>query len=317
MVHKIFAICIMIAACVWSQKVVDSMDLGDNTMDWRSFVTDEPAIAFAQNAKMLWYATASGAGAYEIKTNKKILITSLGKFSTAGVADIAAEQSGGIWLGSQEGIAYTKDGRKFTNYTKKDGLVSNAITRLHVSSDGTLWVGTKKGISSHKYREWKAYTKAEGVCGENIRDISSSKNGTVYFGTNAGVAVYRGGQWSKYDKTSGMTSNDVKALAYDDRKSTLWVACGETGINTYDGKEWEDFMDVQDEIACIMADTQSRIWVGSSNGIIKYNGFEWVYDQAKMPFPAALCNRMYRDSRGNLWFAIDTGVMLLDNPYPF
>jgi ligand-binding sensor domain-containing protein len=66
-----------------------------------------------------------------------------------------------------------------------------------------------------------------------------------------------------------------------------------------------------------MADTQSRVWVGSAEGIIKYNGFEWIFDSAKMPFPAAVCNAMYRDDGGNLWFGIDTGVMRLQNPYPY
>jgi ligand-binding sensor domain-containing protein len=316
MVRKILCICMMITACIYAQDVVDSMDIGDNTMEWRSFLTDAPAVAFAKSGNLLWYATAAGVGAYTIDRNDKVPITGLGKMSTQGVTAIVADRSG-VWLGSQEGIAYTKSGKKFKNYTKKDGLAANAITCMHVARNGTVWAGTKKGVSAYSVGSWKSYTTAQGLCGNDIRDITSNSGGRVFFATNAGIAIYKTGEWKKFNENTGLSSNNVKAVAWDERKGYLWAAVGESDINSFNGKEWDDFMDVQEGITCIMVDTQSRVWVGSLTGIIKYNGFEWVYDQAKMPFPAQVCNSMYRDSRGNLWYAIDTGVMFLNNPYPY
>ena len=76
-------------------------------------------------------------------------------------------------------------------------------------------------------------------------------------------------------------------------------------------------MDIQPDITCIMVDSQSRIWFGAMTGVLKYNGFEWVTDPAKVGFPAAVVNDMYRDSAGDLYFALDNGILHMTNPYPY
>ncbi len=317
MIRTILCIwCALVVSYTQAQNVVDSMDYGNNTMEWRSFITDEPAVAFAEAKGMVWYATASGVGAYSVKTNVKNVVMNLGDFSTQGVTCMAADTRGGVWIGTGEGIAHTTDGKTFSTFAKKDGLAGDAVTALHVAGDGTVWVGTKNGASSYGGGSWSTYTTANGLCGNSVRDIASG-GGKVFFATGAGIAVYSGGKWSKHDKNSGLNSNNVRAVAWDDRRQLLWAAVGESDVNSFNGKEWDDFMEVQKGITCIMVDTQSRVWVGSESGIIKYNGFEWIYDASKMPFPATMCNTMHRDEGGNLWFAIETGVMRLANPYPY
>ncbi|MBD3390444.1 MAG: hypothetical protein GF418_00375 [Chitinivibrionales bacterium] len=307
----------LMMSCSVAFARVDSMDIGDNTMNWRSFVTDEPAVAFAQSKGRLWYATASGAGYYSVKTNAKQVLTSIAGLPTQGITSMAADSRGGVWIGTPQGAAYTGDGQSFKAYTKKDGLADDAVTVIHAARDGSVWIGSPKGVAVYRNGSLTVYSTAQGMCGNDVRDIASNKQGTVFVATNGGVAVYKAGQWSRHDQSTGLSSNDVRAVAWDGRKEHLWVAVGESDINSFNGKKWEDFMDVQEGVACIMVDTQSRVWVGSGDGIIKYNGFEWVYDPAKMPFPAAMCSSMHRDSGGNLWFAIDTGVMRLQNPYPY
>ena len=131
------------------------------------------------------------------------------------------------------------------------------------------------------------------------------------------TAVLRGSQWKKYNESSGLSSNDAKAIAFDDRQGILWAAVGEMDVNSYNGKEWSTYMDIQVGISCIMSDTQSRIWFGSESGALKYNGFEWLTEPAKIGFPAAVVNDMYRDGKGDLYFAIESGVLHMANPYPY
>jgi ligand-binding sensor domain-containing protein len=51
--------------------------------------------------------------------------------------------------------------------------------------------------------------------------------------------------------------------------------------------------------------------------LLKFNGEEWITDQKKIGVPAAQVFQMIRDNGGNLWFAMETGVVRLSNPYPF
>ncbi len=116
---------------------------------------------------------------------------------------------------------------------------------------------------------------------------------------------------------SGLSWNNTRALAADHREEEIWAAVGEKDVNRYNGKEWQVYMDVQEEIADVMVDTQSRIWFGSPGGVLKFNGEEWISDPAKLGIPGMTVSDMYRDSGGNLWFGSENGIVLLKNPYPF
>jgi ligand-binding sensor domain-containing protein len=116
---------------------------------------------------------------------------------------------------------------------------------------------------------------------------------------------------------NGLSWNDTKALAYDAKKNMIWAAVGDKDMNAYDGKSWKVFMEVGDGIVAIMADTQSRIWISTATGLMKFNGDEWVTDPQKIGITAAQVTQMQCDDKGNLWFGMESGVLKLDNPYPY
>jgi len=116
---------------------------------------------------------------------------------------------------------------------------------------------------------------------------------------------------------SGMSWNDTRALAFDRRKETVWAAVGDKDVNTFDGQKWNVYMEIQQGITSIMVDSQSRIWFGSPAGIIKFNGDDWVSDPKQLGIPAAPVYQLFCDEKGNMWFAMETGVVFRTNPYPF
>jgi ligand-binding sensor domain-containing protein len=76
-------------------------------------------------------------------------------------------------------------------------------------------------------------------------------------------------------------------------------------------------MEVAEGVIAIMADTQSRIWIATASGLMKFNGEEWISDPQKIGITAAQVAQMTRDEKGNLWFGMESGVLKLDNPYPY
>jgi len=68
-----------------------------------------------------------------------------------GVWGILEDNNGGTWAFTRNnGAKRLKDGN-WTYYTDKNQLPSNKLTMAHVTNDGTLWVGTKKGICKCEY----------------------------------------------------------------------------------------------------------------------------------------------------------------------
>jgi ligand-binding sensor domain-containing protein len=304
-------------AALCGAQVVDSSVYGDNSIEWQTFVTDGPVTAFTVKGGTLWYATTGGAGTITMATNKKTVHQQFGDVPATGVTTMATDSSGGVWIGSTQGVAYAKSGGSFTTFTAESGLSDNAVNCIYPSGDGSVWVGTENGVSVYKNGSWSVYRESDGLAGNSVRAITRGKNRSVWLATNKGISHHANGGWTTHDMNSGLSWNDAKALGWDPRKEELWAAVGEKDVNQYDGKEWKVFMGIEQGITSIMVDTQSRVWFGAETGLFKYNGFEWVYDQAKLPFAAAYIGEMYRDGQGDLWYGLDTGVLHMSNPYPF
>ncbi len=300
---------------IFSQEVADSISYGDKEIEWRTYETEGQVLAFAVTHSHIWYSTGQIVATYERRTNKKRAYPKLGNYASAGIKTIIKDKNNNVWFGSDNGVIQYKN-NKFKLYTTKDGLSDNGVNKIY-SSSKAIWIATTKGVTQFQNGSWTAFTAKDGLCSEDVRDITSDDKGNIYFATNKGIAIFNGSAWKKYDESNGLSTNEIKAIAYDTRRGILWVACGESDVDNYNGKEWNSFMGIQEGITSIMVDTQSRIWFGSDMGIIKYNGFEWVTDPSKIGFPAASVSYMYRDHKGDLFFGLESGVLHMKNPYPF
>lgn len=317
MFKKIFiGLALLLPFVVWAQTVTETMDYGESDIQWRVYETDGMVIAFTVSTSCIWFSTGNTVGAYDLKTNQKRAYNNLGDVSSAGIKTIYGDNKCGIWFGGDNGAVLYKN-EKFKSFTKKDGLSHNKVNKILCTSSG-VWFATASGVSRYHKGTWKVYKEEDGLCGNKVRDIAADDKSTLYFATNKGVAVFDGYKWKKYNTNNGLSSNNAKAIAYDTRKKEIWVAAGEQDVNHYSGKKWNTYMDILMGITCIMADTQSRIWFGSAeSGVYKYNGFEWISEPAKIGFPAALVNDMYRDNEGDLYFALESGILHMKNPYPY
>ncbi|MFP4416179.1 MAG: ligand-binding sensor domain-containing protein [Chitinivibrionales bacterium] len=293
----------------------DSSSHGDFGMEWQTFITDAPVTAFTVSGKKLWYITSAGGGLYNTAANSKSTINSFAEIPAIEVAALATDCTGGIWAGSPSGLAYASNGSSFKMITDKAAAAA-AVNTIYPTKSA-VWIGTENGLLKYSNGTWESFTTEAGLAGNSVRSITASEKNVVWVATNKGVSEFDGTAWKTHDMNSGLSWNDAKVIGYDPRKSEVWVAVGEQDVNCYDGKEWKTFMSIQPEIGSLMIDTQSRVWLGSSQGLVKYNGFEWVYDQKKIGIPATMIGELYRDDNGDMWFGAETGILHLDNPYPY
>jgi ligand-binding sensor domain-containing protein len=297
---------------------VDSISY-ETGAEWKIFQTGGAVRGFALSGNAIWSVTEGGITSVNIAASKKSeaqTIKDLGGIPAADATCVAADNAGVIWVGTKSGVAMrTKD--SFKVFTKENGLADNMVNKVFAAKGGKLWVATDNGVSVYQGGTWTSYTVKDGLAGEKVRDIVSGDAGSVWFGTNKGVSRFDGSTWTTYNMKSGLSWNDTHALAYDARSNTIWAAVGEKDMNSFDGKSWKVYMDVADGVVAIMADSQSRIWIATASGLMKFNGEEWISDAQKVGITAAQVTQMHKDEKGNLWFGMETGVLKLDNPYPF
>jgi|WetSurMetagenome_2_1015567.scaffolds.fasta_scaffold00022_68 ligand-binding sensor domain-containing protein len=322
---KVFRIAVMLlvgAAVVFAgdqkhETKVDSMSYETDT-EWRIFQTGGAVHGFALSGSVIWSITEGGITALNTAGGKKVDLQTykdLGGVPAADATCIAVDNAGFTWVGTKAGLAMkTKD--SFKVFTKDNGLADNMVNKL-LAAHGKVWVATDNGVSVYSGGAWTSYNVKDGLAGEKVRDIVIGEGGLVWFGTNKGISRFDGTAWTTYNMKNGLSWNDTHALAYDAKTHTLWAAVGDKDINAFDGKAWKVFMEVAEGTVAIMADTQSRIWIATASGLMKFNGDEWVSDPQKIGITATQVSQMYRDDKGNLWFGMEQGVLKLDNPYPY
>lgn len=282
--------------------------------EWSVYASDEPVSIFVINNDVMWYATATSVFKASIA---KRTVQQFPKLGTMDVSDIACMTVNGnnVWIGGKNGVA-KQNRNKFTVFTAENGLPDNSVNALY-SFNGKVWVGTDKGLACYNRGKWNIFTSSDGLSHNKVTAFTSDNSGNLWVGTQKGISVFNGNTWTVYDMKKGLSWNNVKALGFDPRKKAIWAAVGEKDVNTFKNGEWNTFMDVQEDITSIMIDSQSRVWIGSPNGLIKYNGDEWINDPKQLFVPASQVQWMYKDAVGNLYYACENGIIRLSNPYPF
>lgn len=296
---------------------VDSI-VYDQGMQWKTFPSDKPVKAFAIQKDILWMATESGLHSMNMtRGSDKKDFAALGTVPATSITSLAVDALGNLWAATSGGVVLkTKDA--FKVFTKENGLPDNNVNVVVAAKSGKVWAGTDGGACCYQAGAWTAYTVDKGLCGPKVRGIAIDNNNVVWMGTNKGISAFDGAKFTTYSMNNGLSWNDTKAIACDPKTNIIWAAVGEKDMNAYDGKTWKQYMEVVDgTIKCIMSDTQSRIWLGTTGGLVKFNGDEWVSDQQKIGIPANQTTHMVCDGQGNLWFGMDKGVMRVANPYPY
>ncbi len=240
----------------------------------------------------------------------------LGGIPASEATCIAVDNAGTVWIGTSSGLVMRAK-ETFKVFKKESGLSDTAINKILCTKSGTMWVATGNGVSKYQGGAWTAYGTKDGLAGDNVHDLTEGPDGTIWFGTNRGISKFDGATWTTYTMKTGLSWNDTKAITYDARTGIIWAAVGDKDINSFNGKSWRVFMEIGDGIDAIMADTHSRIWIGTASGLIKFNGDEWVSDPQKVGITASNVTQMFHDEKGNLWFGMEKGVLKLNNPYPY
>ncbi|HIE65125.1 MAG: two-component regulator propeller domain-containing protein [Nitrospira sp.] len=108
------------------------------------------------------------------------------------VISSAIDPTGVKWFGTWGGGLSRFDGKKFKNYTTREGLPGNIINAIEIDKKGIMWIGTNKGVSRFDGKSFKTFNQSNGLLGEYVYSIAIDDEGNKWFGTFGGVSRYSG-----------------------------------------------------------------------------------------------------------------------------
>jgi ligand-binding sensor domain-containing protein len=109
-------------------------------------------------------------------------------FNPNYIVALLVDRHGAVWAGTWGGGLSHFDGENWTVYTVDDGLPGNHVFMLHEDAEGTLWIGTNKGLARRDESGFKTFTTSDGLYSNRVFAMTTSDDGSRWIGSFGGVA---------------------------------------------------------------------------------------------------------------------------------
>ena len=225
--------------------------------------------------------------------------------------------AGGLWVGTNHGLAHVKDGRVTPHGTALPGGPVSPIRSLCMDRDGSLWIGTNgEGLVRLMDGRFERYGTGEGLSDDLVGSLLEDREGNMWAGTqDGGVTRLADGAFTPLSVSEGLSHDVVWAIAQD-RAGAIWLGTKEGGVNrlTADGalthlgaKEG-----LSDEgIQAIFEDRDGSMWFGTRRGGLDHfaNGRVRAFRTAD-GLTSESVSAVLRDRAGTLWIGTRNGGLL-------
>ncbi len=226
-------------------------------------------------------------------------------FPGGAVYAITQTPDGYLWLGTEKGLVRF-DGWSFQlfQHATTPALPEGPVRRLLADAEGNLWI-TLRNPSLVRYRAGKfenaLTTLAQPEHG--ITAMTRDGNGEALFSAlGNGTLKYHNGKFVTLAARSELPNFLVLSMA-ETPDGNLWLGTRDAGLfRLTDGHITAVAQKLPDrKINCLLPDGQQGLWVGTDNGVVRWNGTAF----SSAGVPAAL-NRtqaltMLRDRDANVW----------------
>ncbi len=220
-------------------------------------------------------------------------------FFKGQITSIAQTPDAYLWLGTEFGLLRFDGVRTVPWQPAPDQqLPSNFISKVLVSRDGTLWIGTSKGLVSWKHGKLTQYVE---LAGSYIFQLLEKQEGSIWVaGTGQRLCAIRNGGVDCYGD-NGRFGRAVFDL-YEDSKSNLWVGVKDGLWRWKPGPpKFYPLPGEPDGIQGFAESDDGALLIGTQLGIRRFvNGQTESYPLPNT-VPQFQGRRLLRDRDGGLW----------------
>jgi diguanylate cyclase (GGDEF)-like protein len=183
--------------------------------------------------------------------------------------DIEALRAGrdGLWVGLGEG--FVRVAGDAVEPPATPGLPPGPVSALWEDADGTLWVGTRRGLYVRRPGQAQLTPGAAGLPGPVVTAIRRDRDGGLWVGTETGAARIDGEATQVLGTRQGL-SNDQVMRIFEDREGSIWIGTQDGGVNRLaDGKftTYSSAEGLAGDIAWpVFGDRDGNVWIGTKSG---------------------------------------------------
>ncbi|MBL8026955.1 MAG: T9SS type A sorting domain-containing protein [Fibrobacteres bacterium] len=255
--------------------------------EWQNFTCTKRVQAITFDGLTSWYGTEGGLFEATSSTVKKY--DKLNSKLPSNDITCILNAAGGIkWIGTNGGgLVRWRSASDIDLFNTKNGsLLNDAVHGLAISSTGSVYVVTDKGLSVYNGTGWQHYNNSNTSLPEDVLNcIAIKKNGDIFVGSNGmGLLKFAGGDFEDV----GITAQYINALAVDSN-GNLWAAAYSRGVtrisSTGTATEFRRPTHAlpSNNVWSVAAASNGDIWAATDNGCARYKGTSWSTQTTAVP----------------------------------
>ncbi len=154
------------------------------------------------------------------------------QISSLGVIDIAQDQHGDLYFGTDNGLSIYDGTWHISHRTfgePSTGLLADHVLAVAFDAQGRLWLGYPDGLQRLEENGFVTLRDQQLLKSLDIHDLLLA-NGRMWVAAgNSGVHRYLDGQWTWFSPhgQEGLGCNYVRSMASNTAGDALYVACNE------------------------------------------------------------------------------------------
>ncbi|HEX3765835.1 MAG TPA: two-component regulator propeller domain-containing protein, partial [Kofleriaceae bacterium] len=224
------------------------------------------------------------------------------------IRTLAFDASGDLWIGMRDrGAVRLHAGVRAAALTTRDGLPSDDVRSFLVARDGTMWLGTFRGLV-----QWKAgriVRGPEALDGTSINSLAQDAHGDLWCATEKGLAHLEGDRVELID-ASELPASNVERVLFD-RDGNLWIGTS-AGLarRTPDG-EIQRLPQPAATILALSEDGEGNLWIGSEKGLDRLFDGDMIPIGSSEGLTDDMARGIREDATGAVWVTTTVGLFVI------
>ncbi len=301
--------------------------------DWFEIYTQKDGLAnnrvfaIAEDNNNVMYFGHYGEGVSILNNDKFKKLTQGKNLTSNKLSSILVDSKNRKWFGTFYGITVHDKNKVFT-ITKQDGLVSNEVLKIYEDNLGYFWFCANGGVSKFDTVTNKvivSFGKEQGFDDMWVNDVFEDKSGVFWFATErVGVKKYDGKKFTVVDTSNGLPVNSIFDIMKD-KYGNLWFATEGGGICKFDGEKYININEkdgLSSNVCYFILEDNDNLYIGTVNGITILDNklyqteqklkFKYISQSEGLPSKELNQGAFYKDSKGNLWFGTQEGIVKIN-----
>jgi signal transduction histidine kinase/ligand-binding sensor domain-containing protein len=258
----------------------------------------------------IWIGTSNGVCTYRNGKIDHIMTTANGILPNGSILSIVESPDRTMWIGTRGGgLVAMRDYRVQRVFKIADGLSSDAIFALYPDKDGSLWLGTSRGLNRMKDG---AITAIAGIPSDQLTAILRDSDGLLWIGSYS-QGLFRsvdGVSFTNYSSKEGLLNNSVRAL-FEDSEKNFWVGTN-GGLERFTQGRFITVgtpEHLSDPYArSVFQDRAGNIWIGTAHGLNRFSGNQVTVFTTKEGLSNDYIFSVAEAPDGAMWIGTPTGL---------